>query len=79
MAQLKLLVDAGDRGVDEKSELTARTFELSQRLGEKWLTAGGAEKRKIREILCLNQKLDGVSLVLFSEKALRPVGRRACF
>jgi site-specific DNA recombinase len=48
--------------MDEKSELVINAFELSQKLEEKWVTAGGAEKRKILEILCLNLELMDVSL-----------------
>jgi DNA invertase Pin-like site-specific DNA recombinase len=68
MAQLKLQVDAADRGIDEKSELAVKAFELSQSLEEKWLTAEAPEKRKILEILCLNLELDGVSLVFTMRK-----------
>lgn len=32
-------------------------------LREQWLTADASNKRRILEIVCLNWKLDGVSLV----------------
>ncbi|HWE03405.1 MAG TPA: recombinase family protein [Tepidisphaeraceae bacterium] len=62
IASLKLLVDAADRRLDEKSDLAIKAFELSQRLEQKWLTAGGAAKRRILDILCLNLKLRDVSI-----------------
>jgi hypothetical protein len=68
MAQLKLQVDASDRGIDEKTDLAVKAFELSQKLEEKWVTADAPEKRKILEILCLNLVLDGVSLVFAMRK-----------
>jgi hypothetical protein len=38
-------------------------FELSQTLRQKWLPADYDAKRRILEIVCLNCKLDGVTLV----------------
>ncbi len=55
-------------GIDEKSELAVKAFELSQRLEEKWLTADSPEKRKTLEILGLNLTLDGISLVFSIRK-----------
>jgi site-specific DNA recombinase len=37
-------------------------FELSQTLKEQWLTADYAAKRRLLEIVCLNCRLDGVTL-----------------
>lgn len=70
IAALKLLVDAADRQLDEKSDLAIKAFELSQRLEEKWLTADGAAKRRILEILCLNLRLRDVSLKFEMRKPL---------
>ncbi len=63
VSALKLQLDACDRGSDENADLAAKTFELSQRFAEKWLTADSASKRQILEMICLNLKLEGVSLV----------------
>jgi len=62
-AELKLLIERADRGRHEIIDLAIRAFELSQNLRTKWVTADYAEKRRILEIICLNWKLDGVSLV----------------
>jgi len=55
--------DATDRGREEQADLALRTFELSQSMTEKWLTADSAEKRKLVEIVVLNFSLEGESLV----------------
>jgi hypothetical protein len=47
----------------EHGATNAKTFELSQSLADKWLTADFSEKRKMVEIVVLNFSLDGVSLV----------------
>jgi hypothetical protein len=49
---------------DLESSATPATkaFELSQRLSEKWLTADSFAKRGLLEMICLNFRLDGVSL-----------------
>jgi hypothetical protein len=60
---LKLKLDAIDRGTDENADLAIKAFELSQRLSEKWVTAGGAEKRTLIEMVCLNLTLENVNLV----------------
>ncbi len=62
-AELKLQIERADRGRHEIIDLAIRAFELSQNLRAKWVTADYAEKRRILEIICLNWKLDGVSLV----------------
>lgn len=60
---MKLRIDAQDRSRDEKGDRAARALELSQALREKWFTADIPERRRIRQILCLDLTLDGVSLV----------------
>lgn len=60
---LALQVEAIERDNDESRDIALNTFELSQALQEKWLTADIAEKRQLLEIVCLNLTLDGVSLV----------------
>ena len=61
-AALKLAVEVADRSHAETADLAARAFELSQALGEKWVTADHAEKRAILEILCLNLTLSDATL-----------------
>jgi DNA invertase Pin-like site-specific DNA recombinase len=63
LASIKLQLETLDRSHDESAELASRVFELSQTLREKWLTADYAEKRRILEIVLLNCRLDGATLV----------------
>ena len=63
LASIKLQLDVLDRSHDETAELAAKVFELSQTLQKQWLTADYAAKRRILEIVCLNCRLDGVTLV----------------
>jgi site-specific DNA recombinase len=63
LASVKLQLDAVDRSHDETAELAAKVFELSQKLKQQWLTADYPEKRRILEIVFLNSRLDGVTLV----------------
>jgi site-specific DNA recombinase len=62
LASIKLQLDVLDRSHDETAELAAKVFELSQTLKEQWLTADCATKRRLLEIVCLNCRLDGVTL-----------------
>ena len=62
-ARLKLQADALDRGHDEDADIAIKAFELSQSLMSKWLTADYAAKRRILEIVCLNWRLDDVTLI----------------
>ncbi len=63
LASIKLQLDALDRSHDENAELASKVFELSQTLRQQWLTADYDAKRRILEIVCLNCKLDGTTLV----------------
>ncbi|MBI1191495.1 MAG: recombinase family protein [Tepidisphaera sp.] len=63
LASIKLQLDVLDRSHDETAELAAKVFELSQTLQNTWVSADYATKRRILEIVCLNCRLDGVSLV----------------
>ena len=63
LASIKLQLDALDRSHDENAELASKVFELSQTLRQQWLTADYAAKRRILEIVCLNCRLDGATLV----------------
>ncbi len=62
MANVTLQIEVVDRDRGEQCDLAIKTFELSQALESKWLTAGFAEKRKLLEIVFSNFRLDGVSL-----------------
>lgn len=62
MANVTLQIEVVDRDRGEQGELAIKTFELSQALEKKWLTAGFAEKRKLLEIVFSNFRLDGVTL-----------------
>jgi site-specific DNA recombinase len=61
-ARLKLQAEVLDRGHDENADIAIKAFELSQSLISKWVTADYAAKRQILEIVCLNWRLDGVTL-----------------
>ena len=63
----------------ETADLAARVFELSQTIRQQWLTADYNAKRRILEIICLNCRLDGATLVPERRKPSRPAGRRARF
>ncbi|GIK15218.1 MAG: serine recombinase [Planctomycetota bacterium] len=63
LASIKLQLDVLDRSHDETAELAAKVFELSQTLQNQWVSADYTTKRRILEIVCLNCRLDGVSLV----------------
>jgi len=62
-AQTKLQIDALERNHDENSDIALKAFELSQSLTDKWLTADCPTKRQILDIICLNWRLDDVTLV----------------
>jgi site-specific DNA recombinase len=62
-AQVRLKIESLARSHDEDGEIALKAFELSQSLVDKWVTADYAAKRRILEILCLNFRLDDVSLV----------------
>ncbi|HLJ94364.1 MAG TPA: hypothetical protein VKU02_14355 [Gemmataceae bacterium] len=63
LASIKLQLDAVDRSHDETAELATKVFELSQTLRQQWVTADYAAKRRILEIVFLNCRLEGVTLV----------------
>jgi site-specific DNA recombinase len=62
IANVTLQVEVVDRDRGEQGELAVKTFELSQALEKKWLTAGFAEKRRLLEMVFSNFRLDGVTL-----------------
>ena len=62
-SEMKLQIDSTGRNRREIIDTAIKAFELSQNLRAKWSAADWAAKRRILEIVCLNWKLDGVSLV----------------
>lgn len=62
LSSIKLQLDVLSRTHDENSEVALKVFELSQTLKNKWFSADYATKRRILEIVCLNCRLDGVTL-----------------
>lgn len=62
-ATLRLEIERCDRGRNELIDIAVKAFELSQNLRAKWFAADYIAKRRILEIVCLNWKLDGVTLV----------------
>ena len=68
LSRIKLQLEVLDRDHDETAELAVKSFELSQSLRERWLTADYATKRRILEILCLNCVLDDATLVFTMRK-----------
>jgi site-specific DNA recombinase len=63
LSAIKLQLDALDRSHDETADLACKVFELSQTLREKWVEADYATKRRILEIVYLNCRLDGATLL----------------
>jgi len=63
VAGLRLQIERCDRSRNEIIDIAIKAFELSQDLRAKWFAADYAAKRRILEILCLNWKLEDVSLV----------------
>ena len=63
VAQLSLQIEAHDRGRAEYGELAEKVFELSQSLTAKWLNADSRVRRRLLEIVCLNFRLDDITLV----------------
>ncbi|RLS58304.1 MAG: recombinase family protein [Planctomycetota bacterium] len=85
-SELKLQIDSADRNRHEIIDTAIKAFELSQNLRAKWFAADWTAKRRILEIVCLNWKLDGVSLVpewrkpfdLLAERLLTKDSRDNC-
>jgi hypothetical protein len=61
-AGLRLEIEACSRARNETADLAVKAFELSQSLEAKWVTSDYAAKRRILEIVCLNWRLDDVTL-----------------
>lgn len=61
--ELRLKIERCSRGRNELIDIAVKAFELSQNLRSKWFAADYVAKRRILEIVCLNWKLVGVSLV----------------
>jgi len=62
LALLTSQADANDSDQAEYGTLAAKVFELSQSLTQKWLSADVRGRRQLLEIVCLNCRLDGVTL-----------------
>jgi len=62
-ASIKLQLEVMARSRNETAELAEEPFELSQTLRGQWLTADYAAKRRILEIVLLNCRLEGATLV----------------
>lgn len=60
---MEFQIDSADRYRHEIIDTAVKAFELSQNLRAKRYAADWAAKRRILEILCLNWKLDRVTLV----------------
>ena len=63
MVQVKLRLETCDRRRAERGEIALQVFELSQTLREKWLAPDYHPQRRLLEIVCLNFRFDGVSLL----------------
>jgi len=61
--RLALKIQGNTRQGDEYADVAVKTFELSQSLRERWVTADCAIKRQILETLCLNCTLESTNLV----------------
>ena len=68
LGHLNMVLEGQTRQQSEFSEIVVKTFELSQELGEKWVTADIAEKREILNILCLNYSLNADELAMTIRK-----------
>lgn len=63
IAALSTQLDATDRNREEQADQALKTFELSQAMADKWLTADQPEKRNLLETVVLNFSLESESLV----------------
>ncbi|HZZ79610.1 MAG TPA: hypothetical protein VFE62_13900 [Gemmataceae bacterium] len=63
VTELRLKIERCSRGRNELTDIAVKAFELPQSLRAKWFAADYVAKRRILEIICLNWKLVGVSLV----------------
>jgi hypothetical protein len=61
--ELRLNFERCRRGRNELIDIAVKAFEFSQNLRTKWFAADNVANRRSHEILCLNWKLVGVSLV----------------
>lgn len=62
-ARLRLQLAKAERDHEEVADLAVRTFELSQRLKDKWVKADSDARRQILDLVGLNYKLVGATLV----------------
>jgi len=69
IAALTLQLEASRRSKDELVEVALKIFELSQSLAERWLIADYSMKRRFLEVVFLNFRLDGATLVYEMKKS----------
>ena len=65
---LRAQTDKADKRNAGRGETAANTFELSQSLRQRWVTADIPGRRRLLDIVCLNWRLDGASLVATMRK-----------
>lgn len=63
VSELKVNLEALDRGRAEMTDVALKVFELSQTLRDRWLTAEPDVRRRILELVCLNCSLVDGKLV----------------
>ena len=63
IATLDSQLQAAETDRAQQAVVAAKVFELSQGLEQQWLVSKYAEKRQILELVCLNFRLENVSLV----------------
>lgn len=78
IALLTLELEAADRKKDERADLAAKVFELSQNLTKKWVTADYSEKRRLMEMICLNIVLKGKTLCIATRKPFNALVEGLC-
>ena len=62
-AEIIFRLEGAGRQQSDHADLAVKSFELSQGLSNQWLTSDVHEKRLILDSLCLNCRLDDLSLV----------------
>lgn len=63
IAELTFRSESTEQNRAERSRVAEKAFELSQNLSHRWVSADYRAKRQLLQIVCLNLRLDGVTLV----------------